>query len=67
MASWQDEPQVGQTVWTDERKNGIITGISRSDGLVYCNFYKNGLDILELDLFFGMFDERLNQWIIIPL
>lgn len=67
MASWQDDPEVGQTVWTDEHKNGIITGISRSERIVYVNHYERGHQVYELDVFFGMFDERLNQWVIIPL
>ncbi len=63
MAS-SDMPSVGQTVWCDEYKNGIITGIYWEFELVYCDFYDNGRHVLELDDMLGYFDERLNQWVI---
>lgn len=67
MASWQGEPQVGQSVWCDSHKNGIITRIDWKERLVYANHYASGTTIYELDEFFGAFDERLNQWVIIPI
>lgn len=62
-----DDPRVGQTVWTDEKKNGIIRRIDWQEKLVYSHHYDNGDAVTELDEFFGCFDERLNQWVITPI
>lgn len=67
MASWQDKPQVGQTVWCDAWKNGIITAVDNKEHMVYVNHYAYGYHVHELDEFFGAFDEGLNQWVLIPL
>lgn len=67
MANWQDAPQVGQTVWCESHKNGVITGVDWESNLVYVNHYTYGFSIYEMDEFFGCFDERLNQWVIVPI
>lgn len=64
MANWQKEPEVGHTVWTEARKNGIITRIDFEFSEVYVNHYDNGFETYPSEAFFGCFDERLNQWVI---
>lgn len=66
MAAWQEEPYIGQSVWCDSHKNGIITGVDRANSTVHANHYVYGHRTYELDEFFGCFDERLNQWVIVP-
>lgn len=67
LPSWQDQPQVGQSVWDMVRGNGVITRVDYAGKNVYVNHYENGQGVYELSEFFGMFDERLNQWVLIPL
>lgn len=67
MARWQEEPWVGHSVWCDSHKNGIITRIDRANKTVTADHYEHGFKTYDLDEFFGCFDERLNQWIIIPI
>lgn len=64
MASWQEEPHVGQSIWSDEYKNGIITRVDWQGKTIYADHYDNGKTTYELDDIIGCFDERLNQWII---
>lgn len=64
MARWQDEPQRGQTVWRSHQ-NGKIVYVDYSNRMVMVNFYDHGYQAIELDIFFGSFDEKLNQWILI--
>lgn len=66
MANWQEQPMNGQSVW-HEHKNGRIERIDAANKTVYCDFYDHGSLALELDEFFGCFDEQLNQWVLIPL
>lgn len=67
MANWQEEPQAGQTVWSESHKNGIITGVDYSERMVYADHYDNGHQTYELDDFLGCFDEKLNQWVLIQI
>lgn len=67
MASWQERPYTGASVWCLQHGNGKIEYIDHSLGMVYCDFYSNGHHPIELDDFDGSFDERLNQFIIAPL
>lgn len=66
MADWQEEPRVGHSVWA-EHKNGVIDGIDYSTRTVYVDFYKKGRGSFEMDEFFGMWDDRLQQWVIVPI
>lgn len=59
--------RVGETVWTMEKKNGIIDAIDYADKTVYVNHYHNGRGEYSFDDLFGNFDERLNQWVISPI
>lgn len=63
MARWQDEPQSGQSVWHNDR-NGKIVYIDYDNKSAFVTFYEKGHQTFELDVFFGAFDERLNQWIL---
>lgn len=67
MSNWQEKPQVGETVWCDIHKNGIITRIDWQNRIVTADHYAYGYYTYDLDEFFGCFDERLNQWIITPI
>lgn len=67
MASWQESVLVGQSVWSESHKNGIVKAIDYQNDTVYCDHYKNGHQTYTLDDFFGCFDERLKQWIIIQI
>lgn len=64
MASWQEEPQSGSTVWHPTYKNGIVLDVDRQRKIVYCDFYDNGLQTLDLEDFLSTFDEGLNQFIL---
>lgn len=63
MASWQEEPRTGQSVWSNHR-NGIITGIDYAERVVYVDFYDKGKDEFNYDDMLGSFDEALNQWLL---
>jgi hypothetical protein len=58
---------VGESLWTDAKKNGIIDGIDYSSKTVFVNHYDNGRAEYDFDDLLGNFDERLNQWVISPL
>lgn len=60
----RDEPAVGQTVWTQQQGNGIITRIDYRGKNVYVNHYEKGHAVYEMHELEGHFDERLNQWVI---
>jgi hypothetical protein len=64
MASWQEEPYTGQSVW-DDFKNGIIEGIDYESHTIYVSYYEKGRKKYTFDDFFGNFDEKLNQWILL--
>lgn len=63
MTRWNEKPRVGQSVWTDH-KNGVIESIDWLTQTAFCNFYDKGYDTLELDIFLGCWDDRLQQWVI---
>lgn len=67
MASWQEEPMTGQTVWCESKGNGIITGIDYADRRVFVNFYDKGNREFEYDELLGCFDEKLNQWVLVEI
>lgn len=64
MASWQETPETGKTVWHPVHKNGIITEVDWQLQIVYCNFYDNGHQTVDYEDFIGAFDERLNQFVL---
>lgn len=66
MARWQEEPYTGQSVW-HEHKNGVIDGIDYSTKTIYVDFYEKGRKSFEMDEFFGMYDDALKQWVLIPI
>lgn len=66
MASWQEEPQVGQSVWSNH-KNGIIEGIDYKDRRIFVSFYDKGKAEFEYDELLGCFDEKLNQWVLVEV
>jgi hypothetical protein len=59
--------KVGQTLWTINKKNGIIDGIDYRDKIVFVNHYDNGRGEYDFDDLLGNWDDRLNQWVISPL
>lgn len=67
MASWQEDPFVGASVWCLEHGNGRIDYIDYEDSLVYVNYYDNGRHTHDKEDFVGCFDEKLNQFVIAPL
>lgn len=64
MASWQEEPRTGHSVWHDH-KNGVIEGINYQQRIIYVSFYDKGKGEFEFDEFLGCFDEALNQWVLV--
>jgi len=71
MPSWQQDIQVGQGIWTDADKNGKITDIDHENQMIFAEHYGRGdtttKRCYEFDDIMGSFDERLNQWVIVPL
>lgn len=61
------ELTVNASVWTYEKKNGIVDYIDHKTKEVYVNHYDNGYAVYEIDDFFGNWDHRLNQWVIAPI
>jgi len=70
MPSWQEEIQTGQGIWTDEDKNGKITDVDWENQMVFAEHYRQDGSTVkrcyEFDEVAGSYDERLNQWIIVP-
>lgn len=64
MASWQEQPHAGSSIWSEDKKNGIITRVDWQGKSVYANHYDNGTAVYDLDDVIGTYDERLNQWIL---
>lgn len=64
MASWQEEPRTGHSVWHNH-KNGVINNIDYRERIIYVNFYDKGRGEFTFDDFLGTFDEALNQWVIV--
>lgn len=65
-------PVIADTVWHVEYGNGKVYGIDWDNMLVAVEFYgwANHPPVnksMEMDDFFGMFDEQLNQWVITPI
>jgi hypothetical protein len=66
MANWQSMPAIGQSVWCLSHGNGTITNVDKGADMVWAKYTKGPL-AHDLDEFFGCFDEKLNQWVLIPL
>ncbi len=71
MPSWQEEIKAGQGIWTDEDKNGKIIDVDWENQMIFAEHYRRDNTVVkrcyEFDEITGNYDERLNQWIIVPL
>lgn len=65
MADWQQEIRPRQSLW-DNHKNGIITGINYEDRKVFVDFYEKGQGTYDFDDLIGHWDDKLQQWVLVP-
>lgn len=65
MADWQQEIRTGQSIW--DGHNGIIEGLDYPNKLVYVSYYDRGYQTYEFDDLFGNWDDKLKQWVLVPL
>jgi len=56
--------RVGDSVWTLERANGVVDYIDYEAGTADVNHYDNGRKTYDFDIFYGNWDDQLNQWVI---
>lgn len=64
--SWQDDPQRGQSVWTEESANGVIVDIDYRERVADVKWHNSGkIEEIHFDEFFGCWQQGLNQWVIV--
>lgn len=66
-SSYEPDIAPGQSVWCYEKGNGIITHIDFPYQIVYCDFYDKGDKQFEVSDFPSNWDDKLSQWVLVPL